>query len=72
MIDNIEKVLNRGEKIDLLVGRTQDLSDSAQDFRYRSKKLKNTMWWRNVKLIVVLLVIVAVSVNNEVDFIGSW
>jgi vesicle-associated membrane protein 7 len=57
MIDNIEKVLDRGEKIDLLVDRTQDLSESAQHFRYKSKKLKNTMWWRNVKLIAILIFI---------------
>jgi vesicle-associated membrane protein 7 len=58
MIDNIEKVLDRGEKIDLLVHKTEDLSESAHNFRYKSKKLKNTMWWRNFKLILLLVFII--------------
>jgi len=60
MIDNIEKVLERGERIELLVDRTNDLSDSATDFKFRSKKLKNTVWWKNVKLILLLVFIILV------------
>lgn len=58
MIDNIEKVLDRGEKIDLLVDKTADLSDSAHNYRFKSKKLKNAMWWKNVKLILILVFII--------------
>ncbi|KAL0476974.1 vesicle-associated membrane protein 7 [Acrasis kona] len=60
MIDNIDKVLERGEKIDLLVDRTADLSETAQHFRYKSKKLKTTMWWRNVKLIAILIIVILI------------
>jgi vesicle-associated membrane protein 7 len=67
MIDNIEKVLDRGEKIDLLVDRTQDLSDSAANFRQKTKKLKDTMWWRNVKIIAILIFILLV-----IAFVVVW
>ncbi|KAL2468270.1 putative vesicle-associated membrane protein [Forsythia ovata] len=33
MMENIEKVLDRGEKIELLVDKTDNLSSQAQDFR---------------------------------------
>lgn len=58
MIDNIEKVLDRGEKIDLLVDRTEDLTESAQDFRYKSRKLKNKMLWKNIQLVAILILII--------------
>jgi vesicle-associated membrane protein 7 len=69
MIDNIDKVLERGEKIDLLVDRTEDLSDSAHNFRYKSKKLKNTMWWKNMTLIAILIFIVLAIVFVIVWFL---
>ena len=39
MIDNIQKVLERGEKIEDIVKKSQYLSDSSKDFYIKSKKL---------------------------------
>ena len=39
MIDNVEKILERGEKIEDLVKRSEYLSKSSKDFYRRSKKL---------------------------------
>ena len=39
-----EKVLQRGEKIELLVDKTEALSQSARKFQFQSKQLKNVMW----------------------------
>nr|OQO25145.1 hypothetical protein B0A51_09212 [Rachicladosporium sp. CCFEE 5018] len=61
MTENIERVLERGERIDLLVDKTDRLGGSARDFRMRSKALKRHFWWKNVKL-MVLLGVVAVFV----------
>lgn len=43
MVENIEKVLQRGEKIELLVDKTEALSQSAKRFQTQSKSLKNVM-----------------------------
>ncbi|KFY33789.1 hypothetical protein V494_07335 [Pseudogymnoascus sp. VKM F-4513 (FW-928)] len=59
MTENIERVLERGERIDLLVDKTDRLGGSAHDFRVRSKGLRRRMWWKNVKL-MALLVLVAI------------
>ena len=59
MMDNIEKVLDRGEKIELLVDKTDNLRSQAQDFRTQGTKMKRKMWFQNmkIKLIVVGIII---------------
>ena len=42
---NIEQVLERGERIDLLVDKTDRLGGSARDFRVRSRGLRRRMWY---------------------------
>ncbi|KAL4946782.1 hypothetical protein BDV06DRAFT_217940 [Aspergillus oleicola] len=58
MTENIERVLERGERIDLLVDKTDRLGGSAHDFRMRSRGLRRRMWWKNTKLMVLLVVVV--------------
>lgn len=58
MTENIERVLERGERIDLLVDKTDRLGGSARDFRVRSRGLRRQMWWKNVRIMVLLTVVV--------------
>ena len=58
MTENIERVLERGERIDLLVDKTDRLGGSAHEFRMRSRGLRRRMWWKNVKLMALLVVVV--------------
>ena len=41
MVENIEKVLERGEKIELLVDKTDRLNQQAFKFESSSRKLKH-------------------------------
>ena len=73
MTRNIEGLLERGERIDLLVDKTDRLGGSARDFRVGSRRLKRRMWWKNVKLmgllgtvVVLILVTIVISVRNSV------
>ncbi|KAM7206858.1 synaptobrevin [Naviculisporaceae sp. PSN 640] len=59
MTRNIEGLLERGERIDLLVDKTDRLGGSAREFRVRSRGLKRQMWWKNVKLMSLLALVVA-------------
>ncbi|KAK4103706.1 vesicle-associated membrane protein [Parathielavia hyrcaniae] len=72
MSRNIEGLLERGERIDLLVDKTDRLGGSARDFRVRSRGLKRRMWWKNVRLmglmglvVVLIVVTIVVSVKNS-------
>ncbi|KAF9993539.1 hypothetical protein BGZ79_001764 [Entomortierella chlamydospora] len=60
MVQNIERVLERGERIELLVDKTDNLNQQAFVFKRRSSMLKRTMWWKNVKLMVLLGVSIVV------------
>ncbi|KAG6658633.1 vesicle-associated membrane protein 711-like [Carya illinoinensis] len=55
MIDNIEKVLEKGDRLALLVEKTTTLQGNAVRFKRQSRRFKNTLWWRNVKLTFALV-----------------
>ncbi|KAL5669725.1 hypothetical protein ACJX0J_021946, partial [Zea mays] len=51
MVDNIEKILDRGDRISLLVDKTSTMQDSAFHFRKQSKRLRRALWMKNAKLL---------------------
>jgi vesicle-associated membrane protein 7 len=62
MVQNIESVLERGEKLELLVDKSERLQQQSFQFAKSANKLKKQMWWRKIKLysIISLLVIMAI------------
>ncbi|KAL6561863.1 hypothetical protein OROGR_002870 [Orobanche gracilis] len=60
MMENIEKVLDRGEKIEILVDKTETLHDQAQGFRKAGTQIRRKMWLQNMKIkLIVLAIIIA-------------
>lgn len=51
MVDNIEKILERGDRIELLVDKTATMQDSAFHFKKQSKRLRRALWMKNFKLL---------------------
>ncbi|KAH3761765.1 vesicle-associated membrane protein [Pelomyxa schiedti] len=62
MTENIERVLDRGERIELLVDKTEHLQTTALGFKKSSTQLKNKMWWLNAKLIAIGVAILLVLI----------
>ena len=60
MIENIDKVLARGEKIEILVNKTALMSETAVTMRKTATKVKRFMWWKNLKLSLVLFFVIVV------------
>ncbi|WMV36153.1 hypothetical protein MTR67_029538 [Solanum verrucosum] len=58
MMENIEKVLDRGEKIELLVDKTENLRSQAQDFKTQGTKVRRKMWLQNMKIKLIVLGII--------------
>jgi uncharacterized membrane protein len=58
------RVLERGERIELLAHQTEELRNHAQMFQKQGKALRSNMWWQNMrmKIIVVLVVLLLVVV----------
>ena len=76
MMDNIEKVLDRGEKIELLVDKTENLRFQADNFHRTGRQLRQRMWWNKLKMqlmfasafvmfILVLFLIFCYSGGND-------
>ncbi|CAJ2655703.1 vesicle-associated membrane protein 722-like [Trifolium pratense] len=60
MMENIDKVIDRGEKIEVLVDKTENLRSQAQDFRQQGTQLRRKMWYQNMKIkLIVLAIIIA-------------
>lgn len=66
MRDNINKVAERGERLDSIENKTDNLAISAQGFRRGANRVRKDMWWKDMKmrmciiigLIIVLIVII--------------
>lgn len=59
----VEKVLERGERIELLVDRTENLNQAAFKFKKQSTQLKRAMWWKNAKIMIILVFVIVVCVK---------
>jgi hypothetical protein len=55
-----EKVLERGERIELLVDKTENLNQNAFKFKKASTQLKRSMWWKNIKIMIILALVIIV------------
>ncbi|XP_070821409.1 vesicle-associated membrane protein 8 [Chaetodon trifascialis] len=62
MTQNVDRILARGERLDDLMDKSEDLQAGAQHFKQTSTKVARSYWWKNVKLIVVIVVIVLIIV----------
>ncbi|KAK5871722.1 hypothetical protein PBY51_004584 [Eleginops maclovinus] len=62
MTQNVDRILARGERLDDLMGKSEDLQQGAQHFKQTSVKVARTYWWKNVKLVVVIVVVVLIIV----------
>ncbi|EPR64155.1 vesicle-associated membrane protein, putative [Toxoplasma gondii ME49] len=59
LIDNIDKILQRGERIDILVDQSERLNQESVQFRRQARRLKNAVWWRSVRVGLMFLLLVA-------------
>ncbi|CAH1787342.1 unnamed protein product [Owenia fusiformis] len=60
MKDNIGKVMDRGERLEDLQDKSDDLSSNANMFRSRATDLRRNMWWKECKMRILLAVVVVV------------
>ncbi|CAA2946929.1 vesicle-associated membrane 722 [Olea europaea subsp. europaea] len=73
MMENIEKVLDRGEKIELLVDKTENLRSQAQDFRTQGTQMRRKMWLQNMKIkLIVLGIIIALILIIVLSACGGF
>lgn len=74
MVENIEKVLERGERIELLVDKTDNLKFQAEKFQRAGRQLRNKFWWQNCRMKIILasvVILLAVVIFLLVCFSGG-
>ncbi|KAK3090721.1 hypothetical protein FSP39_014088 [Pinctada imbricata] len=60
MTQNIERVLERGERLENLIDKTEELESSAATFQKTAKRIQRKYWWSNLKMKIILGVVVFV------------
>ena len=74
MRDNINKVSERGARLDSLQDKTDNLAVSAQGFRRGANRVRKQMWWKDMKMrmclivgIIILLIVIIVPSGEFVE-----
>ncbi|GAA96126.1 hypothetical protein E5Q_02787 [Mixia osmundae IAM 14324] len=74
MRENITKVNERGERLDSLQDKTDNLAVSAQGFRRGANRVRKAMWWKDMKMrlligagliILIIVIVVPIVVKNK-------
>lgn len=76
MSQNIESVIQRGERLDDLMDKTDDLEAASATFAKTASKIKKKYWWKNLKMklivaCVVILVLAGIGLAIGLGVKGS-
>lgn len=78
MKENINKVSQRGEHLDSLQDKTDNLAVSAQGFRRGANRVRKQMWWKDMKMrmcliagviILILVIVIPAGMYQSAEFI---
>ena len=69
MQENLSKASQRGERLDALQDKTDNLATSAQGFRRGANRVRKQMWWKDMKM--RLCIIVGISILLLVIIVPS-
>jgi len=53
MVHNVEQILSRGERIELLVDKTDNLSGQAWAFRRGARDVRRREFWKNQRILAL-------------------
>jgi vesicle-associated membrane protein 7 len=60
MVKNIDQITARGERLELLINRTEDLQTNAVTFKRTSRNLERSMCMKNAKLGIFIAAVVLI------------
>lgn len=72
MRENINKVSQRGERLDALQDKTDNLAVSAQGFRRGANRVRKQMWWKDMKMRVCIIVGIIILLLIIIIPVGMW
>ncbi|KLO06249.1 vesicle-associated membrane protein [Schizopora paradoxa] len=57
MVQNVEQILSRGERIELLVDKTDNMAHQATAFRRGACTVRRQQFWRNGKIMILSILV---------------
>ncbi|MES1909873.1 MAG: hypothetical protein MHM6MM_002560 [Cercozoa sp. M6MM] len=68
----IEKLLDRSQRLEILVDKTERIDEDAEIYRGTSRRLHRHMWWKNCKNLLFLFLLLAVLIWLLSSFICGF
>ena len=68
----LEKAMARGEKLEVLVDKSETLQASAGTFEKKAKEVRDVFWWRNARVWATLIGLLVVGALVALGFICKW
>lgn len=74
MRNNINMANERGERIDNLQDKTDNLAVSAQGFRRGANRVRKQMWWKDMKMRMciiagIIILILIIVIPSKLDYV---
>eukprot|EP01099_Mayorella_cantabrigiensis_P008564 TRINITY_DN8079_c0_g1_i1.p1 TRINITY_DN8079_c0_g1~~TRINITY_DN8079_c0_g1_i1.p1 ORF type:complete len:294 (-),score=51.34 TRINITY_DN8079_c0_g1_i1:51-881(-) len=54
MIQNLDRILDRGEKFNEILDQSERLVDESNRFRENSTILRRNLWWKNIRFLLIV------------------
>ncbi|XP_047989020.1 vesicle-associated membrane protein 7 [Leguminivora glycinivorella] len=67
MVKNIDNMATRGEKLELLINKADNLATNSVSFNGTARTLQRSLFWKNIKMYVIMALVAALAVY----FIGA-
>ncbi|VDK81603.1 unnamed protein product [Litomosoides sigmodontis] len=68
---NVEKVLERDQKLSQLDDRADALQEGASQFEKSAATLKRKYWWKNIKMIIIMCAIIVILIIIIIVWAGN-
>lgn len=69
MQNNIQSVLRNQENIETLLDQTDTMKNEATGFQRSANRAKDKLWWKNVKLQIVIIALVLIFIALIIVFV---
>jgi vesicle-associated membrane protein 7 len=65
-------VLGRGERLELLVEKTDTMGSQAFAFKRQARALRQQMWWQSARMSVIIAALVLLGAYAIVCAVCNW
>ena len=62
MVRNVQKIIERGDRLEDLQERSENLEMHADQFRVTATRVRKKMWWQNMKMKLIIAAIVLLAI----------